>query len=131
MTRRAPGRLRLVVVVVGLFSAVVLAWLWFVPSGSGEFRVSPDGRFTAHASNLSRGSLTGGRDQYLQVWVTENGAGRNGFEQEVWRVVRRHPSGTDVPVFETRDERFITWAPDSSSVAVPLGGGHRLVLEVP
>ncbi|CAN5872304.1 hypothetical protein BH24DEI2_BH24DEI2_15010 [soil metagenome] len=126
MTRRTPGRLQLVATGFGALLAVALAWLWFVPSGSGEFQVSPDARFTAHASNLSRGTLTGGRNQYVQVWVTENGSGR-----EVWRVVRRPPAGTEVPVFENRDERFITWAADSSSVAVPLDGGHRLALEVP
>ena len=125
VTRRALGRPGLVLVAFGILLTAALAWLWFVPSGTGEFLTSPDGRFTARASNLSRGTLTGRRDRYVQVQVSENASGR-----ELWRVVRR-PPGTSVPGYGNRDERFITWAGDSSSVTVPLGSGRRLVLEVP
>lgn len=102
------------------------AWLWFVPTGTGEYRHSPDGRHTALVSNLSTGTFTGGRDRYIEVRLVEQASGR-----EVWRVVHRHPAGADVPDYGRRDERFITWAADSSAVTVPVGGGRELVLAIP
>jgi hypothetical protein len=123
MSRRTT--IRLVVFAVVLLVAVA-GWLWFGPSGTGEFRHSPDGRYTAHASNLSAGTLTGGRDWYIEVRVVEQASGR-----EVWRVVHRHPAGADVPDYGSRAGRFITWAADSSAVTVPDAGGRELVLAVP
>ena len=123
MSRRTAIRLAVAAVVLLVAAA---GWLWFAPSGTGEFRHSPDGRYTAHAMNMSTGTLLGGRDRYIKVRVVEESSGR-----EVWRVVRRHPAGADVPDYGSRAERFITWAADSSAVTVPVAGGRELVLAVP
>jgi len=123
MSRRTG--IRLVALAVVLLIALA-GWAWFAPSGAGEFRHSPDGQFTAHAMNMSAGTLTGGWDHYNEVRVVEEGSGR-----EVWRLVRRYPPGADVPDYRSRAGRLITWATDSSSVAVPIGGGQQLVLAVP
>lgn len=123
MSRRTAIRLAVAAAVLLVTAA---AGLWFAPSGTGEFRHSPDGRYTAHAMNMSTGTLTSGRDRYIEVRVVEEASGR-----EVWRVVHRHPSGADVPDYGSRAGRFITWASDSSAVAVPVAGGRELVLAVP
>ena len=123
MSRRTA--IRLVVAAVVLL-AVAAGWLWFGPTGFGEFRHSQDGRYTAHAMNMSIGTLTGGRDWYIEVRVVEQASGR-----EVWRVVHRHPAGADVPDYGSRAGRFVTWAADSSAVRVPVAGGRELVLAVP
>jgi hypothetical protein len=77
MSRRTVIRLAVVVAaLLVVLPAALAAWLWFAPSGSGEFRNSPDGRFTAHASNMSVGTLTGGRDHYIEVRIVGAGTGR-------------------------------------------------------
>ena len=86
----------------------------------------PSTESLAQAMNMSAGTLLRGRDWYVEVRVVEQASG-----WEVWRVVRRHPAGADVPDYGSRGRRFITWAADSSSVTVPVGGGEQLVLAVP
>ena len=123
MSRR--NAIRLAVTAVVLLTAAA-GWLWFMPTGSGELEHSPNGRYTAHAHNLSTGTLLGGRDWYIQVRVVEEASGA-----EVWRVVHRHPAGADVTDYGSRARRFITWAADSATVTVPVTGGRELVLVVP
>ena len=45
-------------------------------AGAGEFRHSPDGRYRAHATSMSTGTLLGGRDCYIEVRVVEQASGR-------------------------------------------------------
>lgn len=68
MSRRTA--FRFVVAAVVLLLAIA-GWLWFAPTGTGEFRHSPDGRYTAHACNMSTGTVLGGRDWYIEVQVIE------------------------------------------------------------
>ena len=120
MSRRTVVRLAVVL------SLAVVSWLWSIPTGTGEFRDSPDGRYTAHAMNMSARTLLGGWERYIEMRVTEASSGA-----EVWRVVHRHPAGADVPDYGLRGMQFITWAADSSAVTVPVAGGRELVLAVP
>ena len=122
MVRRMVVR---ITVAVAAILVVVAGWLWFFPSGTGEFRHSPDGRFTAHATNMTTGTITGGRDRYIKIRVVEDSSGR-----EVWRIVQGHTAEADVPDYGTRGKRFIAWAPDSSSVTVPVADGRELALPV-
>ena len=127
MTRRTVYRLVATTAVVAfLLILTVLSSLWFGPSGTGEFRNSPNGRYTAHASNMSTGTLTGGRDWFIEITVVEESSGR-----EVWRIVRRHQAEAEVPEYGNRAGRYVTWAPDSSTVTVPIEAGQSLVLNVP
>jgi hypothetical protein len=128
-TQSKRTKLRLVaaaIAIVVAITGVLLAWLWFGASGAGEFRSSPDGRFTAHAMNMSTGTFSGGRHHYIEVRVVEETS-----RVEVWRVIRHHAHGVDVPDYGNRGRRFITWAADSSAVTVPVVGGRELVLPVP
>ncbi|MDB5311321.1 MAG: hypothetical protein JWO38_5523 [Gemmataceae bacterium] len=122
MSRRTAYRLLATAVAL---PALLLAWLWFGPTGTGEFRHSPDGRYTAHASNMSAATVLGGRDRYIEVRVVEESSGR-----EVRRVVHRNPAGADVPDYGSRAGQFITWAEDSS-VTIPVAAGRQLLLAVP
>ena len=119
------GAYWLIITTVGILLTVA-AWLWFAPSGTGEYLRSPDGRFTAHVSNLSAGTWAGSREQYIQVRIVEEASDR-----EVWRVVRPHSALATVPDYGSRADRFLVWAADSSSVTVPVGGGQQLILPVP
>jgi hypothetical protein len=115
----------------GLGASLVLlaalgAWLWFAPCGTGEYRHSPDGRFTAEVWNLTAGTLLYGHQSYIEVRVVDAGSG-----QEVWRVVCWHAPEAEVPDYGDRGQRFIRWAANSSSVTIPVDGGKQLVLAVP
>jgi hypothetical protein len=46
-------------------------WVWTRPDGVGEYRESPDGRWTAHVSELSRGTIWGGRRLYLELLLID------------------------------------------------------------
>ena len=123
----APRR-RVRYALAGLAIVLVVAlgfWFWFQPSGIGEYGHSPDGRFEAHAMNMTRPTLGGGQEQWIEIWVIEVVTGR-----EVWRVVHRHPPGADVPSYGARGAKFIEWAPDSSAVTIPVAGGQPMTLTI-
>ena len=119
-----PMAVRITVAVAAIL-VVVVGWLWFGPCGTGEFRHSPDGRFTAHAMNMTTGTITGGRERHIKIRVVEDSSGR-----EVWRIVQGYTAEADVPDYGTRGKRSIAWATDSSSVTVPVADGRELVLPV-
>ena len=126
MSRRMAYRLIGVALVLML---LVGGWYWLTPKGTGEFRTSPDGRFTARASNMSTASPFGSPRRYIKIEVVEASSGR-----EVWRIVHRFSAEadlTDVPDYGSQAEKFLLWSADSSSVTVPVDGGRRLVLNVP
>ena len=114
----------LVAALVALLT-LLLGGLWFASSGTGEVRTSPEDRFTASVSNMSRGTLFG-RRTYLEVRIVENASRR-----EVWRGVRHPPPGAKVPSYGSRADRFIVWAAGVSMVTVPVDGGRRLTLAAP
>lgn len=121
--KRRWKKAALYVVIVGL--VVVGSWAWFAPSGSGEFADSPDGRYRVHVSNLRRGTWLRGREAYIGIKIDERASGRT-----VWSAQRYpHPLETP-PEFGSRWESFITWAPDSRSVAIPVGGSADIILLV-
>lgn len=100
---------------------------WFKsPLGTGEYRESPDGRYTAHASNMSDGTLGGNRPEYIKISVEETSSSR-----DIWRIVLNYTGGVDRPEYGMRGIKFILWADDSTSVTVPVFDGQKLVLPVP
>lgn len=112
--------------VLGTLTVVVTALsMWFGDTKSGETRESPDGRFGASAMNVSRGTIRGTRDEWLEIRVTERGTGR-----EVWHVKRQPLSGT-APDYGMRGIKFVEWAEDSSAVTVDIGSGQKLTFPVP
>ncbi len=116
---------------VGLASGAMLILgfagnLWFSPSGTGEYRRSPDGRFTAHAFNMTRGTFISGRVAYIELLVIESTS-----EREIWRTHYFHHAD-DVPSYGDRSQApFIRWAADSSSVVIPVGGGRQITIPLP
>ena len=124
MSRRTLFRLSIVSLVIVLGLA---GWLWFSsPFGTGEYRHSPDGRYTAHASNLSCGTIRGEREWYIEIRVVEELSGL-----DVWKIIQSHSSGAEVPDYGNRERKFIVWSADSGSVTVPVANGKELVLAVP
>jgi hypothetical protein len=119
-------RFRLIVIVVIAAIVLVAGWGWFSPSGTGEYADSPDGRYTAHASNFRRGTWLHGRVSYIEIEVVEKSTG-----QTVWKA-ERYPLPNEVPPeFGDRSKKFIVWAPASRSVSVPVGGTTDSVWAVP
>jgi hypothetical protein len=119
-------RSRLIVSLV--VAAVVLAagWTWFSPSGTGEYADSPNGRYTAHASNFRRGTWLQGRVSYIEIEVVERSTGNT-----VWKA-ERYPLTNEVPPeFGDRSKKLIIWASDSRSVSIPVGGLTNSVWAVP
>jgi hypothetical protein len=112
----------------GVVGGVILiaASLWFSSSGTGEFQKSPDGRFTANASNMSRGTWFHGRDRYLKLSVVESAT-----EREVWQIQYRYKLGTEVPDYSIRGKHFINWAQNSSSVTIPTSEDRKVTLNLP
>ena len=129
MTNRTRNRLiaatGFVVVGVPLFIA---GSLWYGPSGWGEHRESPDGRFRAEASNMSTGTITGERVKYLRLAVVDNAT-----RQEIWSVIHHHPQGAGVTDYSVRGPVIVVWAPDSKSVRFPiyLESERDIVLQIP
>jgi hypothetical protein len=106
--------------------ATLAATSWFSASGTGEYRNSPDGKFVAHASNLSRGTLFNGRSQYIELRVVESASDR-----ELWRSEFHHESNLKVPDYGDRSQpQSIDWARDSSAVTIPIGIEKSLTIPV-
>ena len=102
---------RIIILLVAAAVALPVSFagcVWFTPAGIGEYRHSPDERYTAHAFNMSTGTLLGGRDKYIEIRVVEESTGR-----VVWRIVHRHQAGANVPDYGSRVKPFIIWASDS------------------
>lgn len=77
--------------------------------------------------NLNRGTFLSGRIDYLQLTVVESTTGH-----EVWRINQYPPANAEVPDYGDRSQdRFIVWAPDSSSVTIPVVNGQKITLPIP
>ena len=111
-------------IIIGL-TTLLMAFLWFRPLGGSEYRISPDGRFTATAYNMSTGKINGDRDWYIELTVVENAN-----QRVVWHVVHRYPPGVTAPDYSMRGTKFVVWSADSSTVTVPVSAGNDLVLPV-
>ncbi|QEL13477.1 hypothetical protein [Limnoglobus roseus] len=125
MTRRKVRLLLVLTVFVGL-PLMMAGCLWFGPSSSGEFRVSPDGKYEAYADNVSNGTILGRRNHYIVIRVVELSSGK-----ELWRVVYDHAPDADVPDYVLRGLKFVVWAEDSSAVTIPVGDSRELKFPVP
>jgi hypothetical protein len=117
------------IIVGAVIAAMVLVGiacgLWFAPIGSGEYKTSPDGRYTAEVSNETCGTWLHGRMQYVRVDVTESSSGRALFGLDYFPA-----KGVVVPDYEDREQKYIQWQPDSSAVAIPIDSGKSIVLPV-
>ncbi|HZZ80528.1 MAG TPA: hypothetical protein VFE62_18640 [Gemmataceae bacterium] len=117
------------IAVAGVFSLVIAlasAW-WFLPFGTGEYRISPDGRYEARAENVNQGTLFRGRVDYIRLTVLESGTNR-----EIWRAYYFHEPEAKIPDYADRSQKpFITWAPNSSSVSIPVENGQQVTLTLP
>jgi hypothetical protein len=77
--------------------ATLVASSWFSASGTGAYRNSPNGKFVAHASNLSRGTLFNGRIRYIELRVVDVASDR-----ELWRSEFYNESNLKVPDYGDR-----------------------------
>jgi hypothetical protein len=112
--------------VVVVTITAVFCWCWFAPSGGGEYRTSPNGRFTAYASNLSRSMPVAAGEAYIELRVEDDSTGK-----EIWRVTKRPTAGAKTPDYRNGGNNLIVWAEDSSSVTIPVGNGQAMTLPVP
>jgi hypothetical protein len=110
---------------VALPIALLIAGLWFSPNGTGEYLKSPNGKFTASAMNMNKGTWKGTREQYINIYVVEHSTGH-----KMWEVNFRHSTKADMPDFGIRGKRFIVWKSDSSSVSIPISRMQKLELPV-
>lgn len=120
-----PRRLLAHAAMFGLIVFAGAAWFWFQSSGTGEYETSPDGRFTAHASNLVRGTLRG-RVSYVELRIEEADTMR-----VLWNIEYQPRPNTAPDYGERRNDPFIVWADDSSTAAFPIGGGRTIVVPLP
>jgi hypothetical protein len=115
--------------IIGLIVATVVlvaGQVWFSPSGTGEYAHSPDDRYTAHASNLRRGTWLHGRVSYIEIKIVEKLT-----DNTVWKAERYPLSNELPPQYGDRRKKFIVWAPDSHSVTVPVGSATDSIWRVP
>jgi len=76
---------------------------------------------------MNRGTFLNGRVNYIQLTVVEKSTGH-----EIWHVKHYHTGDANVPDYGDRShERFIKWAPDSSSVTIPIANGREQTFAVP
>lgn len=102
----------------------IVAWCWLTTSGRGEYRASPNGCWVAHASNLTRGTVSLRRESFTAFSIVSQGG------EHLWDIELRGVQ-VKVPDFGLRDKRFIAWNPDSTTVAFELVGATDLVIPVP
>jgi hypothetical protein len=126
MFRQIKYRWFIAAVSLVVVSVIVFANLWSGPLDTGEFRDSPNDRFTAAAMNRSHLTWRGQRERYLEVTIVEKTSQRS-----VWRATYHHLKTANVPDYGRRGKRFIMWADDSTSVTVPIQDGRQLVLAIP
>jgi hypothetical protein len=124
-TRRRMRLLVFGLIGLGLLALGIFLWFFFAPWGTGEVRLSPDGRFVAMAVNIERRTLFRGKIHYLRLTVEDKENHRL-----VWEVIREHEPGADVPDFGHPDIKFVVWSEDSSEVTFPIGGGKTLTMPV-
>jgi hypothetical protein len=124
MIRRKVYRFVGIAVIVGLI--VILVVLWTSPSGMGDYRVSPNGKYTAHAMNMSTGAFLGKPSRYIEISVEETSTHR-----EIWRIIHHPSDNAKVPDYGIRGIKFVEWAADSGSVTIPIASDDKLVLSIP
>jgi hypothetical protein len=103
----------LIAMVVLLLLAAAWRWVYILPYplGGGQYQASPDGKFEAHASNLTDKTFWGGERHYYEFSVYPQGRS----SEDIRTVRMDHLPG--VPPFPMRgDRKIILWSPDSTSV---------------
>jgi hypothetical protein len=92
------------------------------PMGGGQYKESPDKRFTAHASSLTDRSFFGGERRCYEFTI------ETGPRQRVRRlVIDEPPEG----MIGWRDEGTIQWAADSSAVTYSFKGTQLILTNTP
>jgi hypothetical protein len=104
----------------------IVAWVWFCPSGDGEYADSPNGRYRAWAWNYHRGTWFHGSIEYIGIEIVDVSTDR-----VVWYAERYAVAGETPPQYGDRSQGFIKWAKDSRSVSVPVGAAADAVWIVP
>ena len=94
------------------------------PLGSGQYDLSPDGRFEARASNMTDKSFWGGQRHYYQFEIIDVTT-----KERLRTVTMGFPDGEPAVVY--RGPKVIKWAADSSSVTIPIGQDLELTIEMP
>ena len=114
----------LVVVFALLLVAVVYRFVQVLPypMGGGQYKESPDKRFTAHASSLTDRSFSGGERRYYEFTIEA------GPRQRVRRlVIDAPPEG----MIGWREEGTIQWAADGSTVTYSFRGTQLILTNTP
>lgn len=107
------------VVLVGA-AFVFGALLWSLPTGSGEYQIAPNKKWSAHLSHLSRGTWREKRADYAEALVVDAQTGGVLWRMEYAPLL---PSAAAaLPDYGDRDKHFIKWADDSASVTFFFGG---------
>jgi hypothetical protein len=92
------------------------------PMGGGQYKESPDKRFTAHASSLTDRSFFGGERRYYEFTIEA------GPRQSVRHlVIDEPPEG----MIGWRDEGTIQWAADGSTVTYSFRGTQLILTNAP
>jgi hypothetical protein len=92
------------------------------PMGGGQYRESPDKRFTAQASSLTDRSFFGSERRYYEFTIEA------GPPQRVRRVVIDEPPEG---MIGWREQGTIQWAADSSAVTYTFGGTQLILSTKP
>lgn len=106
-------------------AACVLLWAWTMPSGVGEYRSSPDGKWTAYIDHLNRGTYFG-REDYLQLRIRRTSDERAILECKVLLL-----DGDTAPTLAERSRRHIEWSPNSTDVTFTLANERTQTFELP
>ena len=116
-------RVRIVLAVVGaILVGTFIVATQFSASGTGEYKASPDGKYTAHLSGMRDRSLFSGTRHYVEIKIEENATGRL-----VWTAEYEPPAGTVLIDYADRSRQFIQWDPSSRQVDLPLDPNGTVV----
>ena len=107
-------------IVGAMLIAGAAAWRWVqvlpYPLGSGQYQVSPDGRYEAHASEMHDEGFWGSERDYYELSVLDKSSHKS------IRTVRMDPIPGEPMLPMRSDQQVIAWAEDSKSVTFSLQG---------
>jgi hypothetical protein len=111
---------------IAIVIVAIVSMIWFSPSGTGENLNSPNGKFAAYVSKMNRGNLYGNRTEYIDLHVDDLAS-----KSKIWQVEYHNPTHSELPDYGSRQQHFITWTADSSSVTIPIQQGQKIILPLP
>lgn len=119
---------RIAFITLPLLIVIYVAWqIWFYKYGTGEYEISPNGRYTAHLSRYYERTLWDGEIDYVRAKIVDTKT-----EEIVWKLEYKPDNTSNLYDYGIRGLKFIQWNAASTEVTFPLDTtGKQVVVPMP